>query len=429
MRTAKRTAFASFLGTTFQFLDASIYGIVAAVVFSKVFFPADNPQLASVGAVATFAVAYVTGPIGAFVLGPLGDRIGRQKMTVITITGMGVATFLIGCLPGYGTIGFAAPVLLVILRIFQGFFTSSEQAGTSSLTMEHAPTERRGFFVSFINVGVGVGAVLGQLAFIPILALPEDDLLSWGWRIPFLASIVWTAIVLIFRRSIHDADVFVETKNEGKVARYPVAPLFRDHWRSVIRVILLCLMAVPGTVVGVYAFGYGVDTVGIPASELLTVQLIVIVVTTPLLPLWGLLGDRIGRKPVFAGGVLIGGLLIFPLFLALKSGNLLLVALLEILAYGFLNAGQALQLSMFTEMFPTKVRTTGVAIGSQLGFLVAGFAPTICYAIQRSGPSGWVPAAVFTTGVCVIASIAAFTGRETANRDVTVLDSAEAPTP
>ncbi|MFE4668120.1 MFS transporter [Streptomyces sp. NPDC056716] len=422
---AKRTAFASFLGTTFQFLDASIYGIVAAVVFSKVFFPADNPQLASIGAVATFAVAYITGPIGAFVLGPLGDRIGRQKVTVITITGMGIATFLIGCLPGYATIGFAAPVLLVILRIAQGFFTSSEQAGTSSLTMEHAPTKRRGFFVSFINVGVGVGAVLGQLAFIPILALPEEDLLSWGWRIPFLASMIWTIIVLAFRSKIKDAEVFVEAKNEGKVARYPVAPLFRHHWRSVVRVILLCLMAVPGTVVGVYAFGYGVDTVGLDASKLLTVQLIVIVVTTPLLPLWGILGDRWGRRPVFAGGVLIGGLLIFPLFLALKNGNLLYILVLEVLAYGFLNAGQALQLSMFTEMFPTNVRTTGVAISSQLGFLVAGFAPTICYAIQQTGPQGWIPPALFTTVVCVIASIAAFTGRETADRDLAALDTLE----
>lgn len=425
MRMARRAAFTSFLGTTFQFLDASIYGIVAAVVFSKVFFPAGDAQLAATGAVATFAVSFVAGPVGALVLGPLADRIGRQKVTLITITGMGIATFLIGCLPGYSTIGPAAPVLLVILRFAQGFFTSSEQAAAGALTMEHAPTKRRALFASTVNVGVGAGALIGQLAYIPILALPQHDLLTWGWRIPFLASILGTFIILACRRGLEDAEVFVDTKSKGKVARYPLAPLVRHHWRSLARVVLLCLMAVPGTVVGVFVFGYGVNTVHISASSLLTVQLVVIVLTTPLLPLWGLLADRIGRRPVFATGVMIGGLLIFPLFLVVGTGNIFLIAAVQTLSFAFLNAGQALQLSMFTEMFPTNVRTTGVAVGGQLGFMISGFAPTICYALQQPGVNGWIPVAVFTAGVCVVASIAALTGRETANRDLAVLDSIE----
>jgi MFS family permease len=422
---ARRATLASFLGTAFEYLDFSMYAIVAAIVFNNVFFPQSDPVVASIGSVATFAIGYVARPIGALVLGPLGDRIGRQKITLLTMVGMGSATFLMGCLPGYGTIGYAAPALLVVLRLAQGFFVSGEQAGTSSLTMEHAPSVRRAFFVSWIQTGVGVGAAVGQLAFIPILALPEPMLLSWGWRIPFLLSAVWTVAVVLIRRSLSDSVAFVAAKQAGRISRFPLIPLVRYHWRNLVRVMIAVLANVPATVVGVYILGYAVNTVHVPASQMLTVSLLVLVAATPLFPVWAALSDRIGRRPVFAGGTVAGGLLLFPLFFVVGSGNIVLIGLMNFLVYAFLNAGAAIALSIYTEMFPTEVRYSGVATGTQFGALAAGFAPAICYAIAGHGRYGWVPVAIFTAGVCLVAAIAVISSRETRGVGVAHLGTAD----
>ncbi|MCU1475430.1 MAG: Shikimate transporter [Subtercola sp.] len=410
---ARRAAFGSFLGTAFEYLDFTMYAIVSAVIFSKVFFPATDPALASIGSVATFGVAYIARPIGAFVLGPLGDRIGRQKVTLLTMIGIGTATFLIGCLPGYQTIGFAAPILLVILRLGQGFFVSGEQAGTSTLTMEHAPSKRRAFFVSWVNVGTGVGTALGQLLFIPILALPTDQLLSWGWRVPFLLSAVWTLIVILVRRTLRDSEAFIEAKKDGQLEKFPLRRLFVEYWPNLIRVVLCCLMAAPGSIVAVFVLFYATNTAHISPSAYLGVSLATGLLSTFSIPFWAILADKIGRRPVFAGGLIIGAGMMFPLFLAVNTGNLLLVGVVALLGNIFIMAGQALQLPMYTEMFPTSIRYSGVAVGTQLGYLLAGFAPTISFAIAGTGLNGWIPVAIFAALCLVIAAISSLTSRET----------------
>lgn len=424
---ARRASFASFLGTAFEYLDFSMYAIVATVVFNKVFFPQSDPVAASIGAVATFAIGYVARPLGALVLGPLGDRIGRQKITLLTMVGMGGATFLIGCLPAYETIGYAAPALLVVLRLAQGFFASGEQAGTSSLTMEHAPSARRAFYVSWIQTGVGVGAAVGQLAFIPIFTMPESALLSWGWRIPFLLSAVWTGVIVLIRRNLRDSDAFVEAKQTGRVSRFPLRSLIRHNWRNLARVMLSVLANVPATVVGVYVFGYAVNTVHVPASQMLTMSLIVLIAATSLLPFWAALSDRVGRRPVFAGGTIIGGVLLFPMFLVVDTGNIVLIGVMNFLVYAFLNAGAAISLAIYTEMFPTEVRYSGVATGTQFGALAAGFAPTICYSIANQGPNGWLPVAIFAGGACIVASVAVLSAKETRGVSVDHIDAVTEP--
>lgn len=328
---AKRAALGSFLGTMLEYFDFAMYGIVAAVVFSRVFFPADDPTLASIGAMATFGVAYIARPIGAFILGHFGDRIGRQKLLLFTITLMGISTFLIGCLPTYEQIGVAAPIMLVILRLLQGFSASGEQAGASSLAMEHAPTKKRALYTSWTNAGTGAGNILGQLAFLPILALPEDQLLSWGWRIPFLVSIVGTVIVILIRRTLHDAEVFVETQQSGKTERFPVALLLRHHWRNLIRVILMCVMAAPASIVTVFAFSYAVNVVGIERTTMLLITLGVTLVGTITIPFWGILADRIGRKPVFIGGLVLAIVFAFPFMHFVSKGDVPMIFLFELL--------------------------------------------------------------------------------------------------
>ena len=425
---AKRAALGSFLGTMLEYFDFAMYGIVAAVVFSRVFFPEGDPALASIGAMATFGVAYIARPIGAFILGHFGDRIGRQKLLLFTITSMGIATFLIGCLPGYDQIGIAAPILLVILRLVQGFSASGEQAGASSLAMEHAPTKRRALYTSWTNAGTGAGNLLGQLAFLPILALPEDQLLSWGWRIPFLVSIVGTIFVLLLRRTLHDAEVFVETQQAGRTERFPIAQLLRHHWRNVIRVILMCVMAAPASIVTVFAFSYAVNTAGVERTTMLLITLAVTFVGTVSIPFWGILADKIGRKPVFIGGLVLAIVFVFPFMHFIALGDVPMIFLFELLLMSSLYAGQALQLPIYTEMFETKVRFSGVAVGTQLGYLLAGFAPTISYAIIQPGELGWWPVAVFSAACCVVAAISALSAKETRGIPVEELDRGDSVT-
>lgn len=425
---AKRAALGSFLGTMLEYFDFAMYGIVAAVVFSRVFFPEGDPALASIGAMATFGVAYIARPIGAFILGHFGDRIGRQKLLLFTITSMGIATFLIGCLPGYDQIGVAAPILLVFLRLVQGFSASGEQAGASSLAMEHAPTKRRALYTSWTNAGTGAGNLLGQLAFLPILALPEDQLLSWGWRIPFLISIVGTIGVLLLRRTLHDAEVFVETQQSGRTERFPIAQLLRHHWKNVIRVILMCVMAAPASIVTVFAFSFAVNSVGIERTTMLLITLAVTFVGTISIPFWGALADRIGRKPVFIGGLVLAIVFVFPFMHFLALGDVPMIFLFELLLMSSLYAGQALQLPIYTEMFETRVRFSGVAVGTQLGYLLAGFAPTISYAILQPGEMGWWPVAVFSAACCVVAALSALSAKETRGIPVEELDRTDSVT-
>src|SRR5436190_982487 len=207
-KTPKKAALASAVGSILEYYDFFIYGTAAALVFGKVFFPDSDPATGTLLSFATFGVGYVARPIGAFFMGHLGDRHGRKRVLILTLTMMGTATFLVGCLPSYASIGIWAPVLLVILRLLQGFSASGEQSGANSLTLEHAPDDRRAFFSSFTLTGTQCGLVIATAAWLPIGALPEDELLSWGWRIPFWLSVVVVAAGVLIRRRLEETPLF-----------------------------------------------------------------------------------------------------------------------------------------------------------------------------------------------------------------------------
>lgn len=418
MRQTRRSALAGLLGTALEYCDFTMYGIVAAVVLGKVFFPAQDTFTAQMGAMVSFGVAYVARPVGALVLGHLGDRVGRQKMLLFTIVLMGSATFLIGCLPSYRSIGIAAPAALVVLRLAQGFSAAGEQAGSSTLTMEHAPQHRRSYYTSWTNTGTLLGTVLAQVAFLPVLALPEPDLLSWGWRLPFLLTAVGMIVVVFIRRGLHDAEVFVAVRSEGDRQSPPLRELLRSNGKNLIRVVLCCLMAAPASITSVFGLSYATRVIGINPSILVLVGVLGNAIGMVTIPLWAMLSDRIGRRPVFIGGVLVAGVMIFPLLHFTAAKNIPMIIVSQYLFVIFLMAGQALQLSIYTEMFPTRLRFSGVAVGTQFGYLLAGFAPTISYAILRPGPTGWIPVAVFGAACCLVAAAAAFTARET--RDISI---------
>ncbi|MEV7694885.1 MFS transporter [Microbacterium sp. NPDC089189] len=414
-KTPVKAAVASFMGSAVEYYDFFLFGSAAALIFPTVFFPSGD-DAALVMSFATFGFAYIARPFGAVILGHFGDRIGRQKVLMFTLLLMGISTFVIGCLPGYEQIGWFAPILLVVCRLLQGLSAAGEQAGASSLTLEHAPDDRRAFFTSWTLTGTQGGQILAALIFIPVVALPDDIKFTWGWRVPFWLSAVVVIVAWFIRRSLHETPAFEEAKQQGTIARMPLIPLLRDHWRDVIRVICCAFIAAVSTVFGNLALAYGKE-VGL--AESLTLWLVVVanIFALGTQPLFGRLADRIGRKPVFIYGALSSAALMPFYMLSMSSGNTPLIFALAVLTFSFgYAAANAVWPAFYGEMFSTRVRFSGMAIGTQLGFLMAGFAPSIVTALGGVSEGGWVVISLFTGAISVIAAISALTARET--RDV-----------
>jgi MFS family permease len=413
-RTPGRAALASFMGSAVEYYDFFVFGTAAALIFPKVFFPSGD-EAALVMSFATFGVAYVARPVGAFVLGHFGDRIGRRNVLMFTLVLMGVSTFLIGCLPTFATAGWIAPGLLVVCRLLQGFSAAGEQAGASSLTLEHAPDHRRAFFTSWTLTGTQGGLILAQLVMLPFVSLPDDAELSWGWRVPFWLSAVVVVVAYFIRRRLHETPEFDEAKATGAIARMPLKPLMQHHWKDVLRVVLCAFIAAVSTVFGTLAIAYG-KKVGLEAGVTLWLVVIANVVALVTQPLFGMLADRIGRKPVFIYGALSSAALMPFYMLSMSGGNTALTFALAVATFSLgYAAANAVWPSFYGEMFSTQVRFSGVAIGTQLGFLMAGFAPSIVTALGGVRVGGWVVISAFTAVVCVIAAASAATARETRN--------------
>jgi MFS family permease len=409
----RQAAVAAWIGSALEYYDFFIYGTAAALVFSKVFFPDSDPATGTLLSVATFGVGYAARPVGAFVLGHVGDRFGRKKVLVYTLLLMGAATFLVGCLPTYDQVGVLAPVLLVVLRLLQGLSASGEQAGANSMTLEHAPPNRRAYYTSYTLGGTQAGQILATAAFLPVAALPEDQLLSWGWRVPFWLSVIVVVVGYVIRRRLEETPVFERQAAAGGVARLPVVDLFRDHWRDVLRVICASVIASVSTIFTVYALSFAVNTVGLARTPMLWVGVLANVVALAALPLLATVADRVGRKPVFIAGSLGSAALMFAYLGAISAGNYALVFLVGILMFGVVySATNGIWPSFYGEMFTARVRLSGMAVGTQIGFAIAGFSPTIAAALDGDG-TRWVPVAVLVAVLCLVNVAAVASARET----------------
>ncbi|GAB93421.1 MFS transporter [Gordonia rhizosphera] len=418
----RKAALASFMGSLVEYYDFFIFGTASALVFNKIFFPEFSSGAGTLAAFATFGMAYVARPIGAVVLGHFGDRIGRQRVLVFTLVLMGLSTFLIGCLPDYNTIGIAAPIALVVLRLMQGLSAAGEQSGASSLTVEHADSGKRAFYASWTLNGTQAGLLVGTLTFIPVAALPDDILLSWGWRVPFLFSAVVMAIAYIIRRSLPETPVFEKVKDAEGVSDIPLLVLLRFHWRALLRVILCATVSVMSTLFSTFALKYATDDFEVTKSSMLLISVIANLVMLVSQPLWGIAADRIGRKPVFLGGAIGCAVLAFPYLAIITTGSFwaILFATLVIQSVVYA-AANAIWPSFYSEMFPARVRYSGVAIGTQLGFMASGFLPLIASAILGEGQLGWLPVAIVVAAFSLIAAIAAATAKETHKTDTMAL--------
>ncbi|MBT1090641.1 MFS transporter [Streptomyces sp. Tu102] len=412
----RKAAMAAWIGSALEYYDFFIYGSAAALIFPEVFFDESDPATATLLSLATFGVAYAARPVGALFLGHYGDRVGRKKIMVFTLILMGISTFLIGCLPTRDQVGTLAPVLLVLCRVLQGISAAGEQASANSMTLEHAPPHRRGFFTSFTLSGTQGGQLLATLVFIPIAALPEEQLMSWGWRVPFWMSVAVAVVGYVIRRKLDETPAFEQQAATEGVVRLPLAVLLREHWADVLRVIGGALVASVSTIFTVWALSYATsDSVGMDKSSMLWVGALANLVALGAIPLWATLSDRIGRRPVFLAGAAGSAVTMFLYLWAISTGSYPLTLLLGIVAFGVVySAANGVWPSFYGEMFSTRVRLSGMAIGTQIGFAVAGFAVT--FAAQIAGPDGddWSAVALFTAALCVPPVVAALSARETA---------------
>ena len=325
-KTPKKAAASGWIGSALEYYDFFIYAQAAALVFPTIFFPSDNPQVGIVASFATFGVGYVARPIGAFVLGHWGDTHGRKTVLVLCMLLMGGSTFLVALLPTYSAIGIWAPILLVTLRLIQGFAVGGEISGASAMILEHSPFGRRGYFGSFTLQGVQAGQIIAAAVFLPLSAVMSKEAFeSWGWRIPFLLSALVVVAGYVIRRRVDETPAFEEEAEHGEVPAAPIVMAVKENGSDMLRVICMALMNAIPTAVTVFGATYATSAaygVGLTSTNYLWISVSGNIVAVILIPFVGNLTDKIGRRPVMIVGMLGSGILAYPYLYFVSEGNL-----------------------------------------------------------------------------------------------------------
>jgi len=417
-KTPKKAAASGWIGSALEYYDFFIYAQAAALVFPNIFFAKDDPKVAIVSSLALFGVGYVARPLGAFVLGHWGDTHGRKNVLVLCMLMMGGSTFLVALLPTYAAIGVWAPLLLVVLRLIQGFAVGGEISGASAMIVEHAPFGRRGYFASFTLQGTQGGQILAAAVILPLSAfLSKSAFQSWGWRIPFLLSAFVVVAGYIIRRRVDETPAFKEEAEHGQVPAAPIVQAVRESGSDMLRVICMALMNVIPTAATVFGATYATNKaygVNMSTTAYLWISVVGNAVAMVLIPFVGGWSDRIGRRPLIIVGALSSGALSYLYLYFVSQKNLPLAFIVAILMWGVLYQGyNAVFPSFYQELFPTKTRVTAFAISQNIGTAITAFLPTVYAAV--AGPGTNVPLIVgsFTFGCAIIAAVAAWSARET----------------
>jgi MHS family shikimate/dehydroshikimate transporter-like MFS transporter len=410
----RKVAMASFIGTTIEWYDFFVYGTAAALVFGTLFFPAFNPTAGTLAAFSTFAVGFFARPVGGVIFGHFGDRIGRKAMLVISLTIMGVATVLIGLLPTYASIGVAAPILLVLLRFVQGLGVGGEWGGAVLMAVEHSPPDKRGFYGSWPQMGVPGGLILSNLVFLSVAGLPQEAFLAWGWRIPFLLSILLVGVGLFIRLRIMESPSFARVQESNTQARMPIVDVLRMFPKQVLLAAgaFLVINAYFYILVS-YLINYATEVAGMTRPAILTVVLLSSVVSFFAIPFFAALSDQYGRRPLYMIGVIGMAVSAFLLFWATDTGSFWLTLAAHIFGLGSLSVAYGPQAAMYAESFATRVRYSGISLGYQGGSIFGGaLAPIIATALLAwTGTSTSI--ALYVTVLAVISFVCAFLFTET----------------
>jgi metabolite-proton symporter len=387
-------AFASAIGTTIEWYDFFLYGVMTPIVLNKLFFPDFDPFIGTLLAYTTFFVGHCSRPIGAVIFGHFGDRIGRKTVLILTLLIMGIATFLIGVLPTYAAAGIWAPLMLLALRIFQGIGIGGEWGGAVLMAVEHSPSGRRGFFGSWPQVGVPAGLLLSSGLVYALSFLDNDNFFAWGWRIAFLLSAVLVVIGLYIRLRILETPAFEKAQRERKIVTVPIAELFRTHTKNTILGLgARYIEGVTFNIYGVFIVGYLTGTLHMPRQSALTAVMLSSAIMIVMLPICGRWSDRVGRRLLFGSAGLLIGVLGFPMFWLMGAQSTLLTAIAVAVPFGLVySAVYGPQAALFSELFDTRVRYTGISFVYQFSAIFAsGATPIVATALlQLGGGQPWL---------------------------------------
>ena len=413
-------ALASLIGTTIEWYDFFLYGTAAALVFNRLFFPNTDPLMGTLLAFGTYAVGFVARPVGGIIIGHYGDKVGRKSMLVLTLVIMGVATFFIGLLPTYDQIGIWAPIALVVLRLAQGFGVGGEWGGAVLMAVEHAPPGRRGFYGSWPQIGVPAGLLLANAVFSYFSGLPEEQFLTWGWRVPFLLSIVLVFVGLLIRLRILETPAFARIKETATESRQPIIEVIRQYPKQVLLAMGARFAENGGFYIySVFVLTYATQVVKFEQQTVLYGILIGAALELLAIPFFGALSDRVGRRPVYLFGAITTAVFAYPLFWLIDMGSTAAlwsgIAIAFVLSHAAMYAPQAAFLS---ELFGARVRYSGASLGAQLASVFAGaLAPLIATALLREGYGGGA-IALYVIGLAAVTIVSVVLATETHRDDI-----------
>jgi MFS family permease len=413
----RRVALASMVGTSIEWYDFFVFGTASALVFGRLFFPTFSPLAGTLAAFASFAVGFIARPVGGLVFGHIGDRIGRKTTLVLTLTMMGLATFLMGLMPTYAAIGVWAPILMVALRFVQGLAVGGEWGGAVLMATEHSGGERRGFFGSFAQIGSAVGGLMSNGIFLALQQLPESDFQSWGWRVPFLVSIVLVFVGLFIRLRIMESPIFAQMKETRRLAKVPAVDLLRFDSRNVLLAAGLYLAhGVLFYAMTVYTVAYTASKYGLSQNTYLIGVTAAGAIQCLTIPMYGALSDKLGRRPVIIFGTLFIVAFATPLNFMITSGVPLLTWLAVVIGICIgHNAVYSPTAALYSEMFPAHVRYSGASLGYQLGGAIAGFVPLTAASLVGSAGGAYWPIAALIAGSGLIGFVCILLVRPRAN--------------
>ncbi|CAN7543565.1 shikimate transporter [Caballeronia sp. 15715] len=410
---ARKAALGSFVGAVVDWYDFLLYGIIAAIVFNTEFFPKVSPAMGTLAAFGTFGVGFLFRPLGGFVFGHYGDRLGRKRMLVLTVMMMGLSTAMIGLLPTFATIGWWAPVLLIALRAIQGFAVGGEWGGAALMAVESAPGKKKAFYSSGVQVGYGVGLVLAT-GIVSILSQTMDDATfkTWGWRVPFVFSVVLVLIGLWVRSSMEESQEFVKKVIEKgqRAGRLPIFEALRQHPKAFLLIIALRLAELfTMYIVTAFALSYSTTNLGMPRQFFLNIGLLVGAVSILTIPCFAILADRFGRRRIYMIGAIVGMLSAIPFFLALDARSTVWIVIFSVMLANIAHdMVVSVQQPMFTELFGTEYRYSGAGVGYQVASVVGGgFTPFIAVALVSFAGGSWHPVAAYLAIGCLISVLVA----------------------
>ena len=420
----RRIWLASLVGSSIEWFDYFLYATVAGLVFNQVFFVSEDPTVGLLLSNASLALAFFIRPFGGIIFSHIGDKIGRKKTLIMTLSLMGGATFLMGVLPTYQAIGVAAPILLVSLRLIQGLGIGGEWGGALLLAYEYAPPEKRGLYGSIPQMGVTIGMFLGTGALTFITSVISiDAFVSWGWRVPFILSAFLVLFGFWIRKGIDETPDFKNLKESGEVVKVPLFETLKTHWREVLIAIgAKVVETAPFYIFGTFVISYATTQLDFTYVEALIAVMVATVVTTVLIPIMGSLSDKIGRKKMYIYGVLAMFIYAFPYFLLLHQGTFITLLISTVIGLGVIWAPITAVLgTMFSEIFDAKVRYTGITLGYQIGAALAGgTAPLVATALLLEFNNSWIPIALYIMLTAIISLISVWAIRDSKKTEKTI---------